>query len=90
MNCSLVLDGGVGRLHLGFDGDFGGEEAFILVLGRVGAVDNVFDKLGAEGQGHGVAIDVAGLLVIDDEEVVALVADGDVGVLAGFDVALGA
>ena len=56
----------------------------------MGTVHNVGDELRAERQLEIVAVDVARFLLIDEEEVVALLGDGDVGVLAHLDVTLGA
>jgi hypothetical protein len=76
--------------HLRLDNELGGEECLCLVLRGVGAVDDVRDELGAEGQVDVVAVDVALLGLIDEVEIVALLADGDVYVFAALDVAFGA
>ena len=73
-----------------FDDQFRGQQALVLILCGMGAVDNVVDKLLAEGQRHRVAVDIARLLAVDDEEIVALVLDGDIGVFADLDIAVGA
>jgi hypothetical protein len=75
---------------LGLDDELGCEEALGLVLRDVGAVDDVGDELWAEGKAQVVAIDVAGLVLVDDKEIVPLFADGDVGVFADLDVSVGA
>jgi len=66
------------RVFLRFDDQLCGEQTLFLVLRDVRAVDDVGDELRAEGQRHVVAVDVASLFLIDDEEIVALLADSDV------------
>ena len=75
---------------LRLDDEFSRQQALRLVLRGVGAVHDVGDELRSEGKREVVAVDVAGLLLVHDEEVVALLADGDVGVLPHLDVAIGA
>src|SRR5205814_3909652 len=85
----LILQSYEFRIVLRSDHEFGGEEALLRVLREVGAVDDVGHKLRAEWQRHIVAVDVARLFAIDDEQVIALLLDGDVGIFARFDVAVG-
>src|ERR1035441_7232644 len=54
------------------------------------AVHDVGHKLRAEGKRHLIAVDGTGLLAVDDEEIVPLALDYHIGVLADFDVAIGA
>ena len=62
----------------------------VLVLRNVRAVHDVGNKLRAERQRHVVAVDVTRLVVVDEEQIVPLVVDGDVGVFADLDVSIGA
>src|SRR5579862_4039855 len=87
--CFLVFQGYEFRVLLRLDDQFGSEQALFLVLGVVGAVDDVGHEFSTEWKRHIVAVDIAGLLLIDDEEVIALLLDCDVGVLAGFNIAIG-
>ena len=57
---------------------------------RLGALEDVVDQLAGEGQRDVLAVDVAGLLLIDQEQVAAALAPGDVHVLADLDEAVGA
>src|SRR5579875_3806383 len=79
---------GAGGILLGPDGKLGGQQTLRLVLCDVGPVDHIADELRPKRQYKIVAVDHAGLLRVNDEEVVALLADGDVGVLAGLHVAV--
>src|SRR5260370_37424626 len=75
---------------LRLDDELSRKETLRLVLCDVGSVDDVGDELRPEWKSEVVAVDVAGLLLVDDKEIVALLADGDIGVLAHLDVAFGA
>ena len=77
-------------IELGLDDEFGGEQALGLVLSDVGAVDDIGDELWAEGEEDVIAVDVALVGFVDEEEVVAGLVDADVGVLADLDIALSA
>ena len=61
-----------------------------LRLSSLGSVDDVGDELRTEGQWNIAAIDIADLLLIDDEEMIASRASGDVRVFAQLDIAFGA
>ena len=56
----------------------------------LGALEDVGDQALIVGQGRLPAVDVAGRLAVDQEQVIGAVAPGDVDVLAELDVALGA
>src|SRR5258708_1004585 len=77
-------------VFLCIDDELSREETLRLILCDVRAIHDVGDELRPERKREVVAVDVSGLLLVDDKEIVALLADGDVGVLAHFDVALGA
>src|SRR5215831_7443145 len=66
------------------------EERVRLRHRRLRAIDHVGDQTRAERQLDVVAVDVAHLLLIDDEQVIAAGTPGDVDVLAQLDVAVGA
>src|SRR6185312_479523 len=70
--------------------EFGGQQAFGLVLGGVGAIDNVAHKLRTKGELQVVAIDVPCLLLVNDEQVIALLAHRHIRILACYHVSLGA
>src|ERR1700761_8329011 len=76
------------RIHLRFDGKLRGEKALRLILGSVGSIDDVADKLRTKRQCQIIAVDVPGLFLIDDKQIVALLAYGNIGVFPEFDITL--
>ena len=78
------------RLLLRLEHQLGGQEAVRLRHRRLGAVEHVGDELRAVGQRDVAAVDVARLLLVDEEQVAAAGPAGDVDVLADLDEAVGA
>src|ERR1700680_771030 len=75
-------------IHLCLDRKLGCQKALRLVLGSVGSIDDVADKLTTKRKCQIVAVDVPGLILIDDKQIVALLAHGNIGVFSDFDIAL--
>src|SRR3569833_241318 len=88
--CCSVAYGRAAGAPLGTDGKLRRQQALRLVLGGVGAVDNVADKLRSERQLAIVAIDIACALAVHDKEVVAAGPNRNIGIFAHFDITVGA
>src|ERR1700742_1749564 len=76
------------RIPLRLDGQLRRQQTLRLVLRDVRAIHNIRNELRTERQREIAAIDVAGFFLIDNEQVVALLGNGDIRVLAQLDVAL--
>ena len=71
-----------GRIHLCLDRKLRSEKALRLILGRVGSIDDVADKLRTKRKRQIVAVDVSGFILIDDKQIVALLAYGNICVFS--------
>jgi len=78
------------RIFLCADHQFRSQQALGLVLRGVRPIYHVGDKLRPERQRQIVAVDVPGFILIDNKEIVALLAYGNIRVFAEFDIALSA
>src|ERR1700734_3138703 len=76
------------RLVLRLDHQLRDEQTKRLILRYMRTVDNVSDKLRAEGQIHVVAVDITSLLSIDNKEVVSRLLNRNIGIFSELDVAL--
>src|SRR6185437_3112538 len=77
-----------GRMHLRLDRELGCEKALRLILCRVGSIDDVIDKLRTKLKRQIVTVNISGLILIDDEEIIPLLAHGDIGVFPQLDIAV--
>src|ERR1700723_373388 len=74
-------------LVLRLDHQLRDEQTKRLILRYMRTVDNVSDKLRAEGQVHVVAVDITSLLPIDNKEVVSRLLNRNIGIFSELDVA---
>ena len=75
-------------LVLRLDHQLRGEQALSLILRYMRTIDDVSDKLRAEGQIQVVAVDITCLLSIDNKEVVSRLLNRNIGIFSELDVAL--
>ena len=75
-------------LVLRLDHQLRDEQTKRLILRYMRTIDNVSDKLRAEGQIHVVAVDITSLLSIDNKEVVSRLLNRNIDIFSDLDVAL--
>lgn len=75
-------------MFLRLDHQLRGEQTLRLVLRYMRTIDDVSDKLRAEGQIQVVAVDITCLLSIDNKEVVSRLLNRNIGIFSNLDVAL--
>jgi hypothetical protein len=77
-------------IALRIDGQFRCKEALDLILRLVGSIHNVSHKLRPKWKRHVIAVDVSGLLAVNKEEIVSLITDRHIRVLANLNISIGA
>jgi hypothetical protein len=76
------------RHHLHLDNQFGSEQALLLILRRVGPIDDIAHELGIKRKRQIVAVNKPRLILVDDEQIIPLFAHRHIGIFAYLDVAV--
>src|SRR5207248_7143676 len=77
------------RVLLPLENQFCGQQGGGLILGYLRAVHNVFNELRPERQRQILAVNVAGRLAVDNQQVIPTWRTGNVDTLPQFDIPLG-